>query len=65
MTGRVKWFSRERNYGFLIGEDEKDYFFHGSEVQGDGKILEQDEVEFTVEETKKGLSAVNVVVKKY
>jgi len=64
MTGRVKWFSRERNFGFLIGEDKKDYFFHGSEVQGDGKIFEQDEVEFIAEETKKGLSALKVVVKK-
>jgi len=63
MTGRVKWFSRERNYGFLIGEDDKDYFFHGSEVQGDGKIFEQDEVEFTAEKTEKGLSATNVIVK--
>lgn len=64
MLGKVKWFSRERNYGFIIGQDEKDYFFHFSEVQGDGKIFEFDEVEFIAEETKKGLSAVNVVVKK-
>ena len=65
MKGRVKWFSRERNFGFLIGEDKKDYFFHGSEVQGDGKIFEFDEVEFIAEKTKKGLSATNIVVKKY
>jgi len=64
MTGKCKWFSRERNYGFLIGEDNKDYFFHGSEVQGDGRIFEFDEVEFIAEETKKGLSALKVVVKK-
>ena len=62
MTGRVKWFSPERNFGFLIGEDEKDYFFHSSEVQGGGKIFEHDAVEFIAEETKKGLSALKISV---
>ena len=63
MQGIVKWFSPERHYGFIIGEDKKDYFFHSSEVQGDGKIFEGDEVEFIAEETKKGFQALKVVIK--
>jgi CspA family cold shock protein len=64
MQGNVKWFSPERHYGFITGEDKKDYFFHSSEVQGDnGKIFEGDEVEFIAEETKKGFSALKVVIK--
>ena len=57
---RVKWFSAERGYGF-ISADGQDYFVHLSAIQGEQKILfEGDEVEFTAEETSKGLSAINV-----
>lgn len=61
MDGVVKWFSKEKNYGFIIGQDDKDYFFHGSEIRNEQQALFQDdEVQFDTEETSKGLSAVNV-----
>lgn len=28
MQGTVKWFNSKRGYGFITGEDEKDYFAH-------------------------------------
>ena len=32
MLGTVKWFDEKKGYGFIIGEDEKDYFFHFSSI---------------------------------
>lgn len=61
MVGKVKWFNRDKGYGFISGLDE-DYFVHYSSILKGQKILyEGDEVEFDIEEGKKGLSAINVV----
>jgi CspA family cold shock protein len=63
MKGKVKWFSKGKGYGFISGDDGKEYFVHWRSIQGEGyKILvEGDEVEFKTEETEKGMQAVNVV----
>ena len=36
MTGKVKWFSAERGYGFIHQEDGKDVFVHYSEINSKG-----------------------------
>ena len=62
-TGRVKWFSSEKGYGFIEQDDGgKDVFVHFSAIQGDGyrNLNEGDEVEFDVEQGQKGLQAANV-----
>jgi len=60
IRGRCKWWSLDRGFGFLT-VDGKDYFCHFSEIKDERKSLfEDDEYEFDVEETKKGLSAINV-----
>ncbi|MCF8002273.1 MAG: cold-shock protein [Halanaerobiales bacterium] len=62
--GTVKWFSAEKGYGFIESETEKeDVFVHRSDIEEEGfKGLEEgQEVEFKVEETEKGLQAVDVV----
>ena len=62
-TGRVKWFSQEKGYGFVTREDGTDVFVHHSGISGRGfKSLEQGErVEFDVVEEPKGLKAANLV----
>ena len=66
MNGKVKWFSPDKGYGFITGEDTKDYFVHFSEIKGKGyKVLsEGDEVTFEVAETDKGIQATNVEVQR-
>ncbi len=64
MKGSVKWFDAEKGYGFILGEDGKEIFVHFSAIQTDGfRTLEQDqEVEFEITETDKGVQAANVRV---
>ncbi len=63
MTGTVKKFNAEKGYGFIHGEDNKDYFFHYTALKMDNfKTAETGEkVEFDVEESERGLRATNIV----
>jgi len=61
--GKVKWFSNQKGYGFITPESGKDVFVHHSSILGDGyKTLEEgQEVEFEIEQGRKGEQAVKVV----
>jgi len=59
MKGKVKFFNRQKEFGFIAGEDNKEYFVHVSGIKK-GPIDENDEVIFDVEEGDRGPKAVNV-----
>jgi CspA family cold shock protein len=61
--GKVKWFSNQKGYGFIALESGDDVFVHHSAIQGDGyKTLEEgQEVEFEVEQGRRGKQAIKVV----
>ena len=63
ITGTVKWFNDAKGYGFITTDDNQDVFVHHSEIQGEGfrSLEEEQRVEFTVEETGKGLQAKGVI----
>jgi len=64
-TGTVKWFSKEKGYGFITRDDNKgDVFVHFSAIQQRGfKTLQEGQrVEFEVEQDAKGPRAKNVRV---
>ena len=57
--GTVKFFNDSKGYGFIIDNDsKKEYFVHVSGLIDE--VREGDEVEFELQEGKKGLNAVNV-----
>lgn len=64
LKGKVKWFNKDKGFGFITSEEGKDYFVHFSGILGEGfKNLEENQtVNFEVEEGAKGPIAVKVSV---
>lgn len=62
MQGKVKWFSKEKGYGFIEREDGPDVFVHYSAISGSGyRNLEEGEiVTFDIVNGQRGLQAANV-----
>jgi len=62
-TGRVKWFSDKKGFGFIENEEGKDVFVHHSDILGEGfkTLSEGQTVQFEQVQSEKGLKAANVV----
>ncbi|WP_407398897.1 cold shock domain-containing protein [Anaerovibrio sp.] len=63
MTGKVKWFSAEKGYGFIEREGGDDIFVHFSAIVDEGfkTLSEGQAVEFEIVEGARGPQAANVV----
>ena len=60
-NGTVKFFNNSKGFGFITPDDGgKDVFVHQNGLTDD--ITEGDKVSYDVEETPKGLNAINVKV---
>ena len=64
MMGTIKWFSSEKGYGFIVGDDGLDYFLHEFELadpQQDVMHLAQNvRVAYQAQKNSKGLKAVEI-----
>jgi CspA family cold shock protein len=58
----VKFFDRDRGFGFIVGEDGKDYYVHESALKEGVSINENDAVVFDAEQGDRGPKAVNVTL---
>ena len=64
MKGMIKWYDKDKGYGFISGEDEKDYFVHYTHLPENQETIKDEEelkVEFEVVETQRGVQAQKVV----
>lgn len=57
--GTVKFFNETKGFGFIVDEEtSKEYFVHVTGLVD--KVKENDQVEFELEEGRRGLNAINV-----
>ena len=60
MKGKVKFFNEQKGFGFISGDDGKEYFVHISGINSGATLSENDSVEFDIEQGDRGPKAVNV-----
>jgi cold shock protein len=60
MNGKVKFFNDQKGFGFITGDDGKEYFAHMSSIAPGVKLHENDAVTFDVTEGDRGPKAANV-----
>lgn len=61
MKGTVKFFDETKGFGFIAGEDDKEYFVHISAIKGGDTLADNEPVSFDVEQGDRGPKAANVV----
>ena len=62
MNGSVKFFNEMKGFGFIAGEDGKEYFVHLTGLNEGVRLREKDAVTFDVEQGDRGPKAVNVAM---
>ena len=60
MKGTVKFFNNMKGFGFISGEDGKEYYVHQDGLKEGVRLQDNDSVTFDVEEGDRGPKAVNV-----
>ncbi len=60
MKGKIKWYKKDKGYGFIEVEGEKDYFVHYSNLPEDADNIDGKSVEFDVKEDPRGPQATNI-----
>jgi CspA family cold shock protein len=64
VKGTVKWYDKDKGYGFIEAEDGYDIYVHTSSIKGSGlkNLYKGDKVTFDVGSGKKGPVAIDVQV---
>lgn len=60
MEGSVKWFNRQKGYGFIAGDDGQEYFVHHTALDRGTFIRDNDKVSFDPDKGERGPVSKNV-----
>jgi cold shock protein len=60
MKGTIKWYRKEKGYGFISGDDNKEYFMHYTSLPQDIDNVDGKTVEFEIKNTDRGTQAVDI-----
>lgn len=60
MTGTVKFYNKEKEFGFISDSSGTDYFFHISEWHSSVEPVKGGGVSFDTKKGKKGMMAINI-----
>jgi len=66
VKGKVKWFDESKGYGFVLTENNEEYFVHWKSIvtasdRNRKFLVEGEDINFDLFETEKGMQAINVV----
>lgn len=64
MKGKVKFFNEMKGFGFISGDDGREYFVHQTGIKAGVVLNENDAVTFDIEEGTRGPKAINVTTDK-
>jgi CspA family cold shock protein len=62
-TGTVKWFNRDKQFGFVASDQDGDVFVHARQLEPGGcisSLVEGQRVEFEIEDSPRGKRAARV-----
>ena len=62
MEGNVKFYNRDKRFGFITADDGKEYFFHESGLEPGTRVRDEDRVSFEVVEGDRGPKAEHVKI---
>jgi len=64
MKGKIINFNQEKSFGFILGENGQNYFFHTSDVNLPFDVSKNKMLTFKASSNQKGLCAKNIVLEK-
>jgi len=62
MQGKVKWFSEQKGYGYIVAENGNEHYFNIRDVRGTNLPRNGDTVSFESSQGQKGLKASSVAI---
>jgi len=61
VKGKIKFYKEGKSWGFITGEDQRDYFFHSKDLMNRYRPKKDDIIQFDLATTDRGKKAINII----